>query len=213
MIERVYRQAQKSKLLSEIIVATDDKRIFTHVKSFGGNVKLTSSNHKSGTDRCAEVISKNQFFNIVINIQGDEPFIHPKQIDQLVGSFNEHKTQITTLIKKIRTKEELVNTNIPKVVINKNGNAMYFSRSVIPFSKSNNPKENTFYKHVGIYGYRSEVLVKISRLKQSSLELIESLEQLRWLENGYEIKTVITQYENYAVDKPEDVVKIEKEFR
>ncbi len=213
MIERVYRQAQKSKLLSEIIVATDDKRIFNHVKSFGGNVVMTSAKHKSGTDRCAEVIRKKKNFDVVINVQGDEPFIHPKQIDQLAGAFKKRETQIATLIKRIGSKDELLNPNIPKVVRSKKGKAINFSRAVIPVSKAIDLKKNIFYKHIGIYGYRTDVLLKISRLKQSPREKAESLEQLRWLENGYKINTVVTRYSNHAVDTPEDVLKIEKLFR
>lgn len=213
MIERVYRQAEKSELLSEVLVATDDQKIFDHVVSFGGNVMMTSPDHQSGTDRCAEVISRKTNSDIVINIQGDEPFIYPQQIDQLVQVFAESETQIATLIKKIGSKEELANPNIPKVVIQKNRNALYFSRSVIPFSKANQLNDLIFYKHIGIYGYRTEILIKLSVLKQSPLEIAESLEQLRWLENGYEIKTALTEFENYAVDSPEDVQKVELRFK
>jgi len=213
MIHRVYEQAKKARSLSEVVVATDDDRIFTHIKSFGGNVIMTSSSHKSGTDRCAEVIEKlTENYDIVINIQGDEPYIAPEQINQLCSCFNDSKTDIATLIKKIDTEEDLFNPNRPKVSIDENNFALMFSRNVIP-KISNIKKENllalhTFYKHIGIYGYRSEVLIKISKLPISPLEQKEQLEQLRWLENNYAIKTAITSYEAFSIDTPEDLEKL-----
>lgn len=214
MIQRVYEQAKKSKLLSEVFVATDDKRIETHVKKFGGKVVMTSTKHTSGTDRCAEVAKKlKNKFDIIINIQGDEPFIKPQQIDLLCSCFKSKDVEIATLVKKIDTVEELLSNNTPKVVVNKNKQAIYFSRTPIPFYRSNNkPQEwierHTYYKHIGIYGYRKEVLEKITHLKQSPLELVESLEQLRWLENGYKISVAVTEFESVAIDTPEDLKKI-----
>ena len=210
MIQRVYFQTAKCKKLNHIIVATEDERIFNHVKSFSGNAMMTSANHQSGTDRCAEVISQlNENYDVVINIQGDEPFINPEQIDLLISCFENAKTEIATLIKTISDVNELGNIHIPKVVINKNGEALYFSRNIIPFDKTGKYlPEKKYFKHIGIYGYRADILKKISALKQSSLETAESLEQLRWLENGFSIQTAITKLENYPVDTPDDIKKI-----
>ena len=213
MIQRVYEQAKKSKLLVEVIVATDDERIFNHIKSFGGKVIMTSTSHESGTDRCAEVIDKiNQKFDVVINIQGDEPFIDPEQINQLCSCFDDQKTDIATLIKKIATEEELYNPNRPKVEIDENNFAKMFSRKIIPMlhtiSKKNILKNHTFYQHIGIYGYRTTILKKISTLPPSPLEKKEKLEQLRWLENGYSIKVAITTHEGISIDTPSDLEKI-----
>ncbi|OFY90289.1 MAG: 3-deoxy-manno-octulosonate cytidylyltransferase [Bacteroidetes bacterium RIFCSPLOWO2_12_FULL_31_6] len=213
MIERVYEQAKKAKSLAEVIVATDDERIFKHVKSFGGKVIMTSSTHESGTERCAEVIYKmSEPYDVVINIQGDEPFIDPEQINQLCACFEDAKTDIATLVKKIATKEELHNPNRPKVVIDVNNFAKMFSRNVIPLlenvAKENWLKKHTFYQHIGIYGYRTAVLKKISQLPLSPLEKKEKLEQLRWLENGYSIKVAITTHEGIAIDTPADLEKI-----
>ena len=216
MIQRVYEQACKSKLLSNVVVATDDNRIYDHIKSFGGNVEMTSPNHKSGTDRCNEVISileaKNQNYDIAINIQGDEPYIEPEQIDALISCFNDTKTQVATLIKQIVNNDDLFNSNCVKVVKDTSNFALYFSRSPIPYirnaHKDNWIAENNFYKHIGIYGYRTEALKDITKLNVSSLENAESLEQLRWLENGYSVKTAITKFESIAVDTPEDLQRI-----
>ncbi|MBL4594241.1 MAG: 3-deoxy-manno-octulosonate cytidylyltransferase [Flavobacteriales bacterium] len=213
MIQRVYEQAKKASSLSEVIVATDDDRIFNAVKSFGGQVVMTSSSHVSGTERCAEVIEKmDKAFDVVINIQGDEPFINPEQINQLCSCFDDDKTDIATLIKKIETEEELFNPNRPKVAIDSTSFALMFSRNAIPefpnTAKENWLKEHTFYRHIGIYGYRSEVLTKISQLPVSPLEQKERLEQLRWLENNYAIKVAETTHEAIAIDTPEDLEKI-----
>lgn len=213
MIERVYEQAKKAKLVVEVIVATDDDRIFKHVQSFGGKVIMTSSTHESGTERCAEVIYKmNEPYDVVINIQGDEPFIDPEQINQLCTCFEDSKTDIATLIKKIDTQEDLFNPNRPKVVIDENDFAKMFSRNTIPHlenvAKENWLTKHTFYKHIGIYGYRTAVLKKISQLLPSQLEKKEKLEQLRWLENGYAIKVAITTHEAIAIDTPADLEKI-----
>ena len=215
MIERVYLQAKKSKTLTDVVVATDDERIVLHVKSFGGKVVMTSEMHQSGTDRCFEAV--NTFCpdaDLVINIQGDEPFIQPEQIDLVASCFRSADTQIATLVKIIKTEEELFNLNIPKVVLNAQKEAMLFSRQTIPAIRGKEEQEwlknFTFYKHIGIYAYRTSILNEITRLKPSSLELAESLEQLRWLENGYKIKVELTDFESVAVDTPEDLKKLTK---
>jgi len=212
MIKRVYEQATKSKSLDEVVVATDDLRIVEEVKSFGGNYVLTDSKHQSGTDRCAEVITKLPHFDTIINIQGDEPFIDPEQIDLLAGCFKDGGVQLATLIKGISSEEELFNTNIPKVVLNAFEEAIYFSRQTIPYLRNTAQKDwlgaHQFYKHIGIYGYSSEALLEITKLPPSILELAENLEQLRWLENGYKIKTKITTLETLAIDTPDDLKKL-----
>ena len=213
MIRRVYEQAKKAKSLVDVVVATDDERIERHVKDFGGNVIMTSVAHQSGTDRCYEVLTKlSQDIDVVINIQGDEPFIFPEQIDLVASCFNNENTRIATLVKKIKTPEELFNNNIPKVVLNKNNEAVYFSRQTIPYIRGKEPAEwlflHTFYKHIGIYAYRSSVLKELTGLQQSSLEIAEALEQLRWLENGYKIKVQITDFESVAIDTPDDLKKL-----
>lgn len=213
MIQRVYEQAKKANSLSEVVVATDDERIAQHVQSFGGNVVMTSENHQSGTDRCFEAIEKFEInADAVINIQGDEPFIQPEQINLVASCFSLKETELATLVKKISTNEELFNPNTPKVLLNSNKEAIYFSRQTIPYirGKEQNDwlKQHTFYKHIGIYGYRTDVLATITQLKQSSLELAEALEQLRWLENGYKIKVEITDFESVAIDSPDDLQKL-----
>jgi 3-deoxy-manno-octulosonate cytidylyltransferase (CMP-KDO synthetase) len=213
MIQRVYEQAKKSKSLSEVVVATDDERIAEHIRSFGGNVVMTNENHQSGTDRCFEAIEKFEInADAVINIQGDEPFIQPEQIDLVASCFLQKDTELATLVKKINSIEELFNKNTPKVVLNKNKEAIYFSRETIPHIRGKEQTEwlkcHTFYKHIGIYGYRTDVLATITQLKQSDLELAEALEQLRWLENGYKIKVEITDFESVAIDTPDDLKKL-----
>ena len=212
MIQRVYEQAKKSVQLNQVIVATDDQRILDHVIGFGGLAVLTSNNHTSGTDRCAEVSLKHQEFNIIVNIQGDEPFIDPEQIDELCQCFSNDKTQLATLVKKIADVEELQNPNTPKVIFNKNLEAIYFSRTPIPFIRGSAVhewlKSHTYYKHIGIYGYRSHTLWEITQIPVSSLEQAESLEQLRWIENGYHIQLAITDKESQAIDTPEDLQKV-----
>lgn len=212
MIQRVYEQALKATSLTKIVVATDDERIAQAVSSFGGEFVMTGNAHQSGTDRCAEVARRFSDFDIVINIQGDEPFINPKQIDLLVSCFEEDNVQLATLIKKIHSEEELFNNNIPKVVINNKQEAIYFSRHTIPYIR-NTAKDkwlnvHQFYKHIGIYGYTTSTLLEITKLQPSSLEMAESLEQLRWVENGYTIQTRITAIETIAIDTPEDLDKI-----
>lgn len=213
MIQRVYEQAKKSKSLTNVIVATDDTRIENHVLAFGGKVIMTKESHQSGTDRCFEAIQKsNSSADIVINIQGDEPFIFPEQIDMVASCFNSDAVQIATLVKKINTCEELFNVNTPKVVLNKNGEALYFSREAIPYIREKEPEQwlnhHAFYKHIGIYAYTTKILSEITELQQSSLELAEGLEQLRWIQNGYKIYTKITDFESIAVDVPADLKKL-----
>ncbi len=216
MIQRVYEQASKAPSLSSVVVATDDTRIAEHVAAFGGTVVMTSASHQSGTDRCAEVLGTTNGYGIAVNIQGDEPFIDPAQIELLVSCFHTDRTQIATLIKRINTTDELFNTNTPKVVINHHKEALYFSRTTIPFQRKAEQKNwlnhHTYYKHIGIYGYRNHILQEITRLPISALEQTETLEQLRWLENGYRIQTAETTMDTHAVDIPEDVEKVTKAF-
>jgi 3-deoxy-manno-octulosonate cytidylyltransferase (CMP-KDO synthetase) len=214
MIQRVYEQSVKTKGLAEVVVATDDERIAEEVTNFGGKYVMTSSLHQSGTDRCAEVAAQLPEYDIIINIQGDEPYISPEQIELLSTCFADKDTQLATLIKEIHTEEELFNVNIPKVTINSRNEALYFSRQTIPFIRNAEKHEwinkHQFFKHIGIYGYRRDVLLAITKLQPSSLEMAESLEQLRWLENGFTIKTKVTQLETIAIDTPEDLKKIAK---
>lgn len=217
MIQHVYERA--SQALDQVCVATDDERIFQAVTAFGGRVVMTAENHPSGTDRCAEAIGKfEQEFNIqgdvVINIQGDEPFIDQEQIRQLNRLFESEETKIATLIKPISKAEHLFNPNKVKVTIDKTGKALYFSRSCIPFVRGAEPEhwleKNTFYHHIGLYGYRKTTLFELCQLKKSSLEEAESLEQLRWLEQGYTIHTATTLIEGLSVDTPEDLEAVVK---
>ncbi|MEJ7559522.1 MAG: 3-deoxy-manno-octulosonate cytidylyltransferase [Pedobacter sp.] len=212
MIQRVFEQASLSTLLSEVVVATDDNRIADEVSRFGGRFVMTAGTHISGTDRCAEVIKTLTGYDAVINIQGDEPYIDPLQIDLLSSCFEDHTVQLATLIKRIDNQEDLFNESIPKVILNDRQEAIYFSRQTIPFIrnaiKGQWLKEGVFYKHIGIYGYTVRALQDITELKPSSLELAESLEQLRWIEAGYRIKTRLTTIETLAIDTPEDLLKI-----
>lgn len=212
MIQRVYEQALKAKSLNKVVVATDDKRIAAEVSAFGGEFVMTADTHQSGTDRCAEVAQHFPDYGIVINIQGDEPFINPEQIDLLVSCFEQQGVQLATLIKEIHTEEELFNNNIPKVVINSRQEAIYFSRHTIPYIRNADKDKwlnsHQFYKHIGIYGYTASGLQNITKLRPSALEIAESLEQLRWVENGYAIQTRITAIETIAIDTPEDLGKI-----
>ena len=212
MIQRVYEQCLKSSKLDKIVIATDDQLILDHVHSFGAEAIMTSTQHASGTDRCGEVAANFPDFDVLINIQGDEPMIDPSQIDLLCSCFDKINTQIATLVKIINSQEELYNENTPKVILNKNLEAVYFSRQTIPFlrgKESNSWLENhTFYKHIGIYGFRRQTLSELIKLPLSSLELAESLEQLRWIENGYPIQTAITAIESQAIDTPADLEKL-----
>jgi len=216
MIQRVYEQAVKCKQLSEVVVATDDTRIESAVKNFKGNVVMTSDKHESGTDRCYEALTKSGGgFDSVINIQGDEPFIHPDQISKVAGCFSTSgrgdgvEVQLATLAIKMKSTEELTNLNTIKVVINKNKQAIYFSRTPIPYYRGKDTSRwmqaHTYYKHIGIYGYRADVLAEITKLYRSPLEIAESLEQLRWLENGYRIAVELTDSESFSIDTPEDL--------
>lgn len=216
VIQHVYEKA--NAVLDEVFVATDDINIFDKVKKFGGNVIMTSTDHKSGTDRikeAAEILEKQGVkFDIVINIQGDEPFVQESQIRSLCKLFEDSTTQIATLGKQFTTMKEVENENSPKIVVDKNGFAMYFSRSVIPFLRGINRTEwiqkYPFLKHIGIYAYRYEILKEITTLPQSPLEIAECLEQLRWLQNGYKIKVGRTDVETIGIDTPEDLKRAEE---
>lgn len=220
MIQRVYEQSFKAELIDDVVVATDDQRIFDAVKSFGGNVMMTSSEHNSGTDRCCEIVAKiGSEYDAVVNIQGDEPFINPRQINQIASLISSDDSQIASLCKPIKDEEELFDNNVVKVVFDKNGRALYFSRQTIPFLRKVEKDEKswmntrTFYKHIGIYAYKTDVLKNIAALPQSDLELAECLEQLRWIENSYTIKMGITEFESYSIDTPQDVEKCLKFFK
>jgi 3-deoxy-manno-octulosonate cytidylyltransferase (CMP-KDO synthetase) len=213
MIQRVYDQARKT--LDMVWVATDDKRIFDAVLNFGGKAIMTSPDHQSGTDRCAEALTKieseGKKIDIVINIQGDEPFIQPDQINLLMNCFIDKSVKIATLVSEIKNGEDIFNPSETKVVINYKGDAIYFSRSPIPYirgaEKSDWSKKHAFYKHVGLYAYRSETLKKITLLARSPLEISESLEQNRWIESGYRIRTAVTTWESLGIDTPDDLQK------
>lgn len=214
MIQRVYEQAKKTTSLTDVFVATDDKRIFEHVLSFGGKAVMTDASHQTGTDRCQEAFEKAfPTADYIVNIQGDEPFIQPQQIDLLTNCLTDKSIEIATLIKKIEDQETLFNVNTPKVVITEQFFARYFSRQTIPFlrnvAQNDWLKSHTFYKHIGIYAYRTDILKKITQLQPSSLEKAESLEQLRWLENGYQIKVAVTDLETIGIDTPQDLEKIQ----
>ena len=219
MIERVYTQV--SKVLDRVIVATDDDRIMAAVEGFGGKAVMTSTEHRSGTDRCQEAYLKNGGGeDVIINIQGDEPFIQPDQLQAIMACFDDAGTDIATLVRPFdasRPYSELENPNSPKVVLDKEMRARYFSRSVIPFVRGREPEEwpklAQYYTHVGMYAYRVAVLAEITRLPQSPLELAESLEQLRWLENGYTIKAGITTTATIGIDTPEDLARAEEYLR
>jgi 3-deoxy-manno-octulosonate cytidylyltransferase (CMP-KDO synthetase) len=212
MIQRVYEQS--AKVLDYVIVATDDNRIVDEVKRFNGQVVMTGSYHKSGTDRCAEAVKNFEMqsdlkFDVIVNIQGDEPFVQPEQISDIINCFKESDTQIATLIKKITSESALFNPNNPKVVLNTNMEAIYFSRSVIPYVM-NTPEKDwlskfTFYEHLGLYAYKKAVLNQITGLKPTMLENSESLEQNRWIENGYKIKVAETEFENISIDTIDDL--------
>lgn len=214
MIQRVYEQAIQSKTLHQVIVATDDARIVEHVQAIGGMVVMTMSEHPSGTDRCAEVARLFPDAEVIVNIQGDEPFIQPEQIDLLVSTLlNSQHNSIATLAKKITDPEVLDNPNTVKVVFSEmTATAIYFSRHAIPFARgvaaAARLEHCAYYKHIGLYAYRRQALEKIALLSPSPLELAESLEQLRWLENGLQIAVGITDLETTSVDTPEDVKKI-----
>ncbi|MDP2721711.1 MAG: 3-deoxy-manno-octulosonate cytidylyltransferase [Bacteroidales bacterium] len=221
MIRRVVEQTQKAKGIAKVVVATDDPRIFDHVKSFGGNVILSRENHLNGTSRCLEALeildsSSDSPIEAVINVQGDEPGIQPEQIEQIVTLLNQPMVEIATLIKKIESEETLFNPNVVKVIFGEDHHALYFSRQAIPFLRGVEKKQwinnHSFYKHIGMYGYKSGILKQIMKLSPGKLEQAESLEQLRWLENGLSIHTQITEYESVGIDTPEDLQKLTNIF-
>ena len=213
VIQRVCEQA--ASVLPEAYVATDDERIFRAVEAFGGRAVMTRSDHKSGTDRIEEAVEKiGTDADVIINIQGDEPFIQPSQIETLMHLFDDPETQIGTLGKPFETMEAVMNPNSPKIVTDRRGFALYFSRSIIPYlrgiSQADWLRNYPFLKHLGLYAYRREVLLEVTRLPQSSLEKAESLEQLRWLQNGYRIRVGLTDQETVGIDTPEDLGRAEK---
>ena len=213
MIHRVYEQATKSRSLDKVVVATDDERIARHVRDFGGEVVLTGAQHPSGTDRCAEVLRHlGSDYRYVINIQGDEPFIDPGQIDTLATVLQDGSTEIATLIIPVEDEDVLFDLGEVKVVLNPKMEALYFSRSVIPFLKDVPKKEwhlrRAYYRHVGMYAYRADILRDITKLPVSSLEKAESLEQLRWVEAGYKVKCAVTHHDSHCIDTPEDIPKV-----
>lgn len=212
VIQRVYEQV--TSVLDEAYVATDDERIFNAVENFGGKAVMTRSDHQSGTDRIEEAAEKiGTDADVIINVQGDEPFIQPSQIETLMHLFDDAETQIGTIGKPFDTMEAVQNPNSPKIVCDVRGYALYFSRSVIPFVRGKESDDwlthFPFLKHLGLYAYRREVLAQITKLPQSSLEKAESLEQLRWLQNGYRIKVGLTDVETVGIDTPEDLARAE----
>ncbi len=215
MIQHVYERT--SGFFDKTYVATDDRRIAEAVEGFGGKVIMTADTHQSGTDRCAEALLKieqqsGQIFEVVINIQGDEPFIDPSQLKLLSSVFEEPDTEIATLVKQIDQQTDLFDVNKPKVVLNKDSEAIYFSRTPIPYYRNQEERnwleKHRYYKHIGLYAYRANILRKITKLAQSSLEIAESLEQLRWIENGYHITVRETDIENTSIDTPADLKKM-----
>ncbi len=215
IIRRVYERV--AEVFDEVRVATDDERIMREVEAFGGKAVMTAATHPSGTDRCYEAYLKSGVeADVIVNVQGDEPFIAASQLKSIAECFEDPATQIATLVKPFTESDgwdALQNPNSPKVVVDENQYALYFSRSVIPFLRGVEPKEwlskHTFYKHIGLYAYRTEVLGELTRLPQTSLEKAESLEQLRWLQHGYKIKTGITTVETIGIDTPEDLRRAE----
>ncbi len=216
MLQRVYEQAKMANLLNEVIIATDDERILNHVKEFGGIAINTSTEHVSGTDRCYEAYCNYaKHFDYVLNIQGDEPMLNPEQINELCR-VADGNTEIATQMIRCKSYEELFDKGEVKIVLNTTNEAIYFSRSVIPAIKNSDEKEwhlnFTYQRHVGMYMYKSTILKEISSLKPTLLEKVESLEQLRWIENGFKIKCIQTNYESHCIDTPQDLEKIIKLF-
>lgn len=214
MIQRVYEQASKSKALTDVVVATDDERIKQHVEAFGGKAVMTSEDHPSGTDRCWDALQQmDGEYKYVVNIQGDEPFIDPQQIDSLALMLD-GQIELATQMIPVDSHDVLFDMGEVKIVLNENNEALYFSRMVIPYIKgvdqSEWHKHHNYYRHVGMYAYRTDVLEQITKLSVSSLEKAESLEQLRWLEKGYKIKCVVTTFDSHCIDTPEDVEKVLK---
>ncbi len=212
MIERVYEQSIVA--FDEVVVATDDNRIFEAVQNFGGRAVMTNAEHLNGTSRCLEALNiyskqKGKEFDVVVNVQGDEPLINPDALKSIAKSFVDEKVQIATLVNKVGYNEELFNSNRIKVVIDKNQKAVYFSRSLIPFVRDLIVVNSIdFFIHIGVYAYRTSVLRELVCLEPSNSEISENLEQNRWIENGYFIKTIETDYESISIDTPEDVEKV-----
>ncbi|MDO1447909.1 3-deoxy-manno-octulosonate cytidylyltransferase [Rhodocytophaga aerolata] len=212
MVQRVYEQALQASALQQVVVATDHQLIYDHIRQIGGQVVMTSPDHPSGTDRCFEALQKSHFScDYVINIQGDEPFIQPEQINILAECLKDSQTEIATLVKKIEDLQTLLDPNKPKVLLNTRAEAIYFSRQTLPYirgaEKEHWLEKHTYYKHIGMYAYRTDVLAQLTQLPVSSLEKAEALEQLRWLENGYRIQAAITPYDTMGIDTPEDLQK------
>ncbi len=215
MIQMVYERS--SLAFSRVCVATDDQRIFDEVVRFGGDVVMTSASHKSGTDRCYEALKivedrDNTEFDVIVNVQGDEPFISPEQLLELVACFDDSGTKIATLVKRFSPDEDIFNSNSPKVVISKDYYALYFSRNAIPFQRGVDYNEwnvnMPYYKHIGLYAFTRDALDAVSRMDQTPLERAEQLEQLRWLENGFKIKVAVTQHSSYSIDTPDDIADL-----
>lgn len=217
MIQRVYEQVSQCSALSKVLVATDDTRILEHVQSWAGQVQMTSDRHPSGTDRCAEALDKEKdTYDYVLNVQGDEPFIDPEQVQQLARLLQEGRFDIATLCKKLERDEDIQNPNVVKVLRDKNQKALYFSRCPIPYLRNHSApwaEAGLHFKHLGIYGFKTTILQSITQLPPSSLEKAESLEQLRWLENGYSIGVGETHLESHAIDSPEDLPHVEKYWK
>lgn len=208
IIQRVYERSCEAKYADEVIVATDDQRIFDEVKTFGGCVKMTSSDHKCGSDRIAEIVKSDPSIDVVVNVQGDEPMIDPVSIDKSIDAIKNTDADISTLIRIIKDEEEISNPNVVKAVVSNSGMAMYFSRSAIPYRR--NCGKSPIYAHIGLYAYKSSSLLKMTKLPQTPLEMSESLEQLRALESGMKIMTVVVDYAPVGIDTPEDVEKFRK---
>lgn len=213
MIQRVYEKARQAKSLHTVVVATDDQRIADHVLSFGGEAVMTAAHHPSGTDRCLDALQQlKQGYQYIINIQGDEPFIEPGQIEELAAVLQDESTELATQMIRVNSHAILFDKSVVKIVLDTNNEALYFSRMVIPYLKGVEEKEwhlhHAYYRHVGMYAYRRDILEKVCSLPVSSLEKAESLEQLRWLENGFRIKCVLTKFDSHGIDTPDDVEQV-----
>ena len=213
MLQRVYEQASASTLLDTVVIATDDTRIFDHARSIGAKVVMTAADHPSGTDRCWEALNQlDPGYRYVINIQGDEPFLDPNQIDELAAVLQDGTAELATQMIRIQSSELLFDRGEVKIILDQQQQALYFSRMPIPFIKGVEEKNwhlhFPYYRHVGMYAYRRDILEQITRLPVSSLEKAESLEQLRWLEHGFKIRCVETRYDSHCIDTPEDIEKV-----